>query len=225
MAVPNTSTFSLQDVQTELGGVNDDLIECFSNANASGFDPTYEGSKNSLLNFRNYNHISEQGPFLPALATDVSDLGSTWTNKDQIKTDTGSSATYSASSFMLASVSSNKLRGSDYGFSIPSGATIKGIEVLINRSPSSGGETFTDDNIIELVLSGTVQGTGKADASTWANGYNEVIYGSPTDMWGATLTPTNINNSGFGVQMKIDNTNSGGGNNVFVAHIKIKIYW
>jgi len=57
MSVPNTTTFSLQDVQTELGGVNDDLIECFSNAAPLGFDPTYEGSKNQLLNFRNYTHI------------------------------------------------------------------------------------------------------------------------------------------------------------------------
>lgn len=58
MAVPNTNTFSLQDVQTELGGVNDDLVECFANANAGSFDPAYEGSKNQLLNFRNYNAIT-----------------------------------------------------------------------------------------------------------------------------------------------------------------------
>ena len=54
MAVPNTDTFSLQDVQAELGGVNDDLVECFANANTNLFDSDYEGSKNSLLNFRNY---------------------------------------------------------------------------------------------------------------------------------------------------------------------------
>jgi hypothetical protein len=56
MPVPNTTTFSLQDVQTELGGVNDDLVECFSNALSTGFDPAYEGSKNNLLNFRNYTN-------------------------------------------------------------------------------------------------------------------------------------------------------------------------
>lgn len=56
MPVPDTNTFSLQDVQTELGGVNDDLVECFSNALSTGFDPAYEGSKDSLLNFRNYTN-------------------------------------------------------------------------------------------------------------------------------------------------------------------------
>lgn len=57
MAVPNTNTFTLENVRTEIGlGSTTSLEACFSNAVAWGFDPAYEGSKNSLLNFRNYNH-------------------------------------------------------------------------------------------------------------------------------------------------------------------------
>lgn len=58
MSVPNTSTFSMSNVKTELtlgGYVNNDLISMFSFANGI-FDPSYVGSKNNLLNFRNYNH-------------------------------------------------------------------------------------------------------------------------------------------------------------------------
>ena len=66
MAVPNTDTFSLQDVQAELGGVNDDLVECFANANANLFDSEYEGSKNSLLNFRNYGGYTRIWTSLPS---------------------------------------------------------------------------------------------------------------------------------------------------------------
>ena len=56
MSVPNTNTFSLNDVRLELGlGTTASLTDCFTAACASGFDPTYEGSKNSLSNFRNYN--------------------------------------------------------------------------------------------------------------------------------------------------------------------------
>jgi len=53
-SVPNTNTFSLQDVVNVTGG--NDLIEAFSLATGT-FDPLYEGSKNSLLNFRNYQAI------------------------------------------------------------------------------------------------------------------------------------------------------------------------
>jgi len=58
MAVPDTDTFSLQDVSDEFSKIDPqpvDLERCFTNATASQFDPAYEGSKDRLSNFRNYN--------------------------------------------------------------------------------------------------------------------------------------------------------------------------
>lgn len=52
MAVPNTSTFSMQDVADELWV--GDLVAAFATANDGYFDPRYKGSKNSLYNFRNF---------------------------------------------------------------------------------------------------------------------------------------------------------------------------
>lgn len=57
MAVPDTTTFTLQDVVDEINPTTNDLVSCFTDANAANFDPTYEGSKNSLLNFRNYQDV------------------------------------------------------------------------------------------------------------------------------------------------------------------------
>lgn len=60
MAVPNTTTFSFQDVTTEIyGNVNSgrNLVQCFIDALGS-FDNNYAGSKNSLYNFRNYSLIN-----------------------------------------------------------------------------------------------------------------------------------------------------------------------
>lgn len=57
MPVPDTNTFSLEDVRLEIGlAATASLSSCFLNANAGGFDPLYEGSKDRLSNFRNYNH-------------------------------------------------------------------------------------------------------------------------------------------------------------------------
>ena len=52
--VPDTTTFNLIQVNQAIFGAQDDLVECFAEAKAYGFDSRYEGSKNSLLNFRNY---------------------------------------------------------------------------------------------------------------------------------------------------------------------------
>lgn len=57
MAVPDTNTFSLEDVRVDLGlSATASLADCFLNASASQFDPTYEGSKDRLSNFRNYGN-------------------------------------------------------------------------------------------------------------------------------------------------------------------------
>lgn len=57
MGVPNTDTFTLQDVVDEVNPTTDELVDCFSDAIASKFDSTYSGDKNELLNFRNYGAI------------------------------------------------------------------------------------------------------------------------------------------------------------------------
>ena len=54
MAVPNTTTFTLQNVVDEVNPTTDDLVDCFADATSSSFDSNYSGSKNNLLNFRNY---------------------------------------------------------------------------------------------------------------------------------------------------------------------------
>ena len=58
MAVPDTTTFELQDVVDEVNPTTDDLVDCFADAIASKFDSAYEGSKDQLLNFRNYGALT-----------------------------------------------------------------------------------------------------------------------------------------------------------------------
>ena len=62
MAVPDTNTFTLNDVTTELGlSSGDGLVECFTAAVAGSFDGTYnpnsDGTNNNLYNFRNYGAV------------------------------------------------------------------------------------------------------------------------------------------------------------------------
>ena len=65
MSVPDTDTFSQQNVVDEVNPTTDDLVDCFSDAVAIKFDPAYEGSKNGLLNFRNYGDKYDDW-FLPS---------------------------------------------------------------------------------------------------------------------------------------------------------------
>ena len=54
MAVPDTTTFTLQDVVTEIVPATDDLVSCFADSVDGDFDIAYKGAKDNLYNFRNY---------------------------------------------------------------------------------------------------------------------------------------------------------------------------
>ena len=57
MAVPNTTTFSLQDVVNEITPTTNDLVDCVSDATAGSYDSTYyTAPATSLLEFRNYGN-------------------------------------------------------------------------------------------------------------------------------------------------------------------------
>lgn len=55
MAVPNTSTFSLKNVVSEINPFTDDLLSCFAASTDSGFISSYKGNKDRLTNFRGYS--------------------------------------------------------------------------------------------------------------------------------------------------------------------------
>ena len=64
--VPNTTTFTLQDVVNNVAGASGNLSSCFSNAVSGKFDPAYNQDSyapaNSMLRFRNYglfHHIGD----------------------------------------------------------------------------------------------------------------------------------------------------------------------
>lgn len=61
--VPDTNTFSLQDVCIAIYGnysAGMNLVQCFTDATGtfdSRYQPNSYGSKNNMLNFRNYQHV------------------------------------------------------------------------------------------------------------------------------------------------------------------------
>ena len=58
--VPDTTTFSLQDVVDAVSGAQNSLTRCITDADPSAFDPAYyTAPATSLLEFRNYEEAIE----------------------------------------------------------------------------------------------------------------------------------------------------------------------
>lgn len=90
--------------------------------------------------------------------------------------------------------------------SIPSSATILGIQVSVVRHRTAGTDnsTYIHDLSVKLTQSGTPVGIDHADTtSDWSVGTDETkLYGGQTDLWGASWTPATLQ-SGFGVDIAV----------------------
>lgn len=101
------------------------------------------------------------------------------------------------SAVLLAGQITHYLKATNFGFAIPTDATILGVTVEVERSSTVLSTTV--DQSIKLVKGGTISGDEKAAGGTWPTTDAYATYGSATDLWGLTLTPADLNLSTFGV--------------------------
>lgn len=169
------------------------------NYTSASYDPTPTAYFEATLKAGTYEGtFYTEGPRDPYNETTTSQTGEgddvDWTNPDNIASDDGSYAysyigkTNGANTYYL------EARGFDFS-AIPDGVTIKGIEMIMERSQDScdakGANDYIYDERIYIIREGTVQtgGTNKASTSAdWPNGsYEYRYYGdSSADLWGVS---------------------------------------
>ena len=126
-----------------------------------------------------------------------------WSNPGNITADDTSYATVGLSSWFGST--SEYLQGTNYGFNIPAGATIDGIQVSIMRQSDSSSGDNINDAVVRLIKNGTIVGDNKATSSNWNNNWVAATYGGPIDLWGETWTDADINDPDFGVALSVIN--------------------
>jgi hypothetical protein len=87
------------------------------------------------------------------------------------------------------------LKATNYGFAIPSNATISGIQINVQRVSSAG--TMVDTNA-QVYKAGTIQAANRSTGAVWPTTPTLASFGGSSDLWGTTWAPSDINNSGFG---------------------------
>lgn len=142
------------------------------------------------------------GPMGPATSTDVSYAGSDYsfnTPSNALLDDNNN--TVAASVFSLFSKQTDYLQVKGFGFNIPTGATICGIEVNVVKSAANvllNLATVTDYNV-RILKNGTLTGSNMADGTTqWSSTETTTTYGGNGQLWSASWTPSDINSNNFG---------------------------
>lgn len=143
--------------------------------------------------------MATQGPNPTGTATSVSagTSANVWVNVNNIKLDDGSFASETPNG---SADPGEYLEATNFGFSIPSTATINGITVAIKRRDPTNQ---TQDTIVKLIKGGVISGTNKQSVTVWPTTFTNASYGSGSDLWGLTLLPSDINASTFGIALQV----------------------
>lgn len=142
MSIPNTNTFTLSEVCGYFGlmGASRSLVNCFTSA-SSGYDPLYEGNRDSLLNFRNYGAWSVSSMVLMGANTNVNvNLGTQTVSTTPLVSSPGSIASF---------IRYSENRVYDATFSIPH---IMGGSLL----PRSSSATTTNLKVMRMSWNGSI---------------------------------------------------------------------
>ncbi|KKM77992.1 hypothetical protein LCGC14_1364450, partial [marine sediment metagenome] len=120
--------------------------------------------------------------------------------------------------------SSDWLRLTDFGFNVPLGAIIKGIKVEIDQR-ATVTSSIIDGEVFLRKTSGVVE-DDMANSTAWGVPDDGVytIYGNSTYLWGASWTPSEINNADFGIDFWINYTGSSP-TDARIDHIQITVYY
>ena len=178
-SVPNTDTFSLQDVYNAVhahtSGTTGDLQSCFTNAISSYFDPTYNTDSyapvNSMLRFRNYHPTSTNPCDYP-----ISSFGTS---------SSGACLTYDISSYYTAkqAIALDIYWNSGIAVYDPNCTTSGGGAFGVRATARTVGQTIysTSSPCNLYSFTGWTMGfengdTGSNSSGGWSSGYTGYIY-------------------------------------------------
>ena len=112
----------------------------------------------------------------------------------------------------------------NFGFAIPSGATILGIETFTTAREGSGHDMRP---ITAIWNSGSIGTEKSAYAVTTAD--HEYTQGSSVDMWGlvsgSTITDTIVNSPAFGFALRVQEWDNDNGSETFIKSCYMTVYY
>ena len=127
----------------------------------------------------------------------------------------------------MATVSLNKMAFSVYlrsqfsftSSDVPAGATINGIEVQVVKL---GGNGIVDDGV--YLYTSAVVGSNLSSASNWPSSLGTVSYGGGTNLWGVSLSQSDVISTNFGFVLACVN-NATDNTAAAVDGTKMRIYY
>jgi hypothetical protein len=169
--------------------------------------------------------MASQGPNGSGTAANDTGIGSaSWgATVTGVLADDGTPA--SITTIVSPGQATNYIKATNFGFSIPDGATIDGIVVEWEKLLDSSSSNALIDHAVRIVKGGTIGSTDMSSGAAWPTSYTFVGHGSSSDLWGETWSAADINSSGFGAALSVRENN---GNDLIAAkvdYVRITVHY
>jgi hypothetical protein len=149
------------------------------------------------------------GPLYAGFAVNFNDGGQqVWANLNNALGDTTGTAATSATPTSNGA-STQRLRLRSFGFNVPAGSTITGIQVEVERQAGTASRGGWATDGVQITKAGVEDTSVSPSTTSWTNTKTMDSWGGPTELFGGTFTVADVNDTGFGVSVKcIRNTNT-----------------
>lgn len=149
---------------------------------------------------RSFAQCTAVGPNNGSYFTTDNSVGSININNASNASNSNNSYATASATLVLLTGSTNYLVAKDFGFLIPSTATICGIKAEVEKSATGINIlAYVEDNSVRLIKGGAIVGSNYASGVNWPSSDVTGVYGSASDLWGTTWTPEEITDANFGI--------------------------
>ena len=133
----------------------------------------------------------------------ISDTEAVWSGVTVENLATSDDA-YTSVAMAAGDLTSQILRCTNFGFSLPATSTIDGVELRLERK---GTQTLTGvtESVVQVVVGGSPEGDDQGTNDTWPTSDASITFGGPSNLWGTTLTQAEVEATGFGWQFRAFN--------------------
>jgi len=168
--------------------------------------------------------MATQGPLSVATGANDTAVGTlAWTSTGSIFTSNNVRATILT--FSGTFLTTNYLKGTNCGFSIPTGATINGITVEFELGVVLSFSISNFSRVSIVKADGTVGTTNRSTGAAISTTESYISFGGASDLWGETWTAENINDADFGAVLSVElrTTDPKNGGQINVDHVRITV--
>jgi len=165
----------------------------------------------------------DTGWVIAGTGANVTGIGTeAWSSPGNVTADDASGASGAAAA---KDEQMNYLRGSNFGLSVPTGATIDGIEMRFQCFDNNTQSVINDARLYHP-SAGNATDQEAGESSVFGQSWVDYDYGGATELHGETWTAANVNDSTFGAMMSVDvNGALGVGGDPLCDAIWIKVYY